>query len=188
MKITSLLCGILLFAFSASAQKYPERRIAREGNRLFEKGDLQGAAARYDEALKLREEFTEARFNLGNAMLAGEKIDEAIELYKAVLRSRPDDRDAKYNLAYAQKLKQQKDEQEQKQDGKQPQEQPSQSQGQEQSQPQEQSGEQPPQGQPQMSQAEAEAMLRAMQAEEDKTKQEMEGEKVPAGSRSGKNW
>lgn len=52
-----------------------------------------------------------ANFNLGNVMLAGQKVDEAIEFYKQALRLDPTDGQAKYNLAYAQKLKQQQEQQ-----------------------------------------------------------------------------
>ncbi len=54
-----------------------------------------------------------ASYNIGNAALAGEQVDAAIEAYKVALRLQPDDQEAKYNLAYAQKMKQ---EQEQNQD------------------------------------------------------------------------
>lgn len=45
-----------------------------------------------------------ANFNSGNVMLAGQKIEEAIEFYKQSLRVDPTDMQAKYNLAYARKL------------------------------------------------------------------------------------
>ena len=57
-----------------------------------------------------------ASYNIGNASLAGQQIDAAIEAYKAALRLRPDDMEAKFNLAYAQKLKQQQENQDNNQD------------------------------------------------------------------------
>lgn len=221
-----LIFNFSFFTFlSASAQKFPERRIAREGNRLFERQDIQGAGAKYGEALEMAAEFPEARFNLGNVMLAGEKLDEAIELYKSVLRRDPADDEARYNLAYAQKLKQQQEDEQQdqqQQDEQQDQDQQQDSggdqdqNGQDRQDPQPQDGQdqqdqqpqggqsqdsgggdEPQDGQPQnqprsgqggMSARDAETMLEAMQAEEDATREGMEGEKVPAVSRSGKNW
>lgn len=58
-----------------------------------------------------------ANFNLGNSLLAAEKIDEAIEAYKSSLRLNPTDNEAKFNLAYAQKLKRQKEQEQQNQGG-----------------------------------------------------------------------
>ena len=48
-----------------------------------------------------------AHYNIGNALLAQQKYDEAIESYKQSLRNDPTDADAKYNLAYARKMKDQ---------------------------------------------------------------------------------
>jgi len=45
--------------------------------------------------------------NLGNSLLAQKKIDESIDAYKKSLRLNPNDMETKYNLAYAEKLKQQ---------------------------------------------------------------------------------
>jgi tetratricopeptide (TPR) repeat protein len=52
-------------------------------------------------------------YNLGNSLLSSEKIEESIEAYKNSLRLNPDNKEAKFNLAYAQDLLR---EQEQKQD------------------------------------------------------------------------
>ncbi len=165
---------------------------------MFEKEDMEGAGAKYGEALKMREDFTEATFNLGNVMLAEQKPDEAIELYKQILRRDPTDDDARWNLAYAQKMKEEQEQEQQQQQPQQDQDQQEQEQEQEQEQDKEQEqqrgGEQPqPQSQSQppsggISQQDAEAILEAMQAEEDRTQKEKEGEKVPAVGRSGKNW
>jgi tetratricopeptide (TPR) repeat protein len=151
-----LLCVVLIaltfsifnFQFSI-AQKFPERREARQGTKLYDRGDFAGAETRYRKALELNPELREAAFNLGGAMwrqeraqeaaaawtaiaadslapvpmvsaasynvgnvaLAGQQLDAAIESYKAALRLRPDDMEAKYNLAYAQKLKQRQQDQ-----------------------------------------------------------------------------
>lgn len=152
-----IIYGLLLSIVAAvevSAQKYPERRVARDGNKLYYGGAFAEAEAAYGRALESDPDMKEARFNLGNAMfreqkseeaakvystiasdsltvlaepslaaaanfnlgntlLAGQNIDGAIEAYKQALRIDPTDMQAKYNLAYAQKLKQQ---QEQNQD------------------------------------------------------------------------
>lgn len=87
------------------------------GNALFR-------AERYDKAaemlgkaaadtLRTPEERAEAWFNLGNAQLAQQKLQDALESYKNSLRMNPADEQAKYNYVYVKRLLQQ---QEQNQD------------------------------------------------------------------------
>ena len=56
-------------------------------------------------------------YNLGNSLLKNNKIQESIEAYKNSLKLNPGNKEAKYNLAYAQdllKMQQQKQQQDQK--------------------------------------------------------------------------
>jgi tetratricopeptide (TPR) repeat protein len=149
-----------------------------------------------------------ASYNLGNAALAGRQIDAAIEAYKAALRIAPDDAQAKYNLAYAQKLKQQQQQQDQNQDQNQDDQgggQNDQDQNQDQDQdqdkdqdgdgkndPQDGQGDPPPptqgNGEPGIDPRTAGQMLDAMQAAEDDTREKVNAREVQAGARSGKNW
>ncbi|MFW5822889.1 MAG: tetratricopeptide repeat protein, partial [Tangfeifania sp.] len=69
-----------------------------------------------DDKLESPEEKARALHNLGNSQLMQEKIDESIESYKEALRKNPNDLETKYNLAYAQNLKQQQQQQQQDQD------------------------------------------------------------------------
>jgi len=56
-------------------------------------------------------------FNLGNSMLKANKLQESIDAYKNSLKLRPDSKEAKYNLSYAQDLlKKQQQQQKQQQD------------------------------------------------------------------------
>ena len=57
----------------------------------------------------------DAFYNLGNTMIQTGKIDESIEAYKNALRLNPGDRDAKYNLSCALRLKKQQQQQKQQQ-------------------------------------------------------------------------
>jgi tetratricopeptide (TPR) repeat protein len=54
-------------------------------------------------------------YNLGNSLLKANKLQESIEAYKNSLKLHPDNREAKYNLAYAQDLLKQQQEQQKKQ-------------------------------------------------------------------------
>lgn len=239
-------------AADVSAQKYPERRMARDGNRLYEKGDFEGAEKKYRHALEQNPDLEDARFNLagalfkqesveaaakiymgfasdstvtgervadanynlGNVMLAGQKIDDAIELYKQALRLNSGDMQAKYNLAYARKMKreqeenqnekQDQDNQDQNQDENQDQNQNKDQNNQDQNQDQDKGddredkgdrsdqGDRPePQGgesEASISPQEAEQILEAIQDEEDKTREKVNAKEVQAVGRSGKNW
>ena len=57
-----------------------------------------------------------ALHNMGNSFLVQKKLDESIATYKKALRIMPDDRETKYNLAYAMKMK--KEEEKKKQQDK----------------------------------------------------------------------
>jgi tetratricopeptide (TPR) repeat protein len=55
-------------------------------------------------------------YNLGNSLLKANKFDESVAAYKNSLKLNPDNKEAKYNLAYAQdQLKKQQDQQKQQQ-------------------------------------------------------------------------
>jgi Mg-chelatase subunit ChlI len=54
-------------------------------------------------------------YNLGNSMLMANKLQESIEAYKNSLRLKPDNQEAKYNLAYAQDLLKRRQQQQQQQ-------------------------------------------------------------------------
>jgi Ca-activated chloride channel homolog len=54
-------------------------------------------------------------YNFGNSLLKANKLQESIEAYKNSLKLRPDNREAKYNLSYAQDLLKLQQEQQKKQ-------------------------------------------------------------------------
>lgn len=197
--------------FSAAEVNY-KRALSKEQTSLPAYFNLGGAVYkqnRYDEAEKLYKSIAEmpldsmmhaqTLYNMGNAQLSArntspEKLDQAIESYKQSLRLNPKDMDAKFNLAYAQKLKQEqnkdqdkdqnkdqkdqnKDQQQDQNDQKQDPKQDQQKQDQQQQQPQ--------------NQQDNERTLKAIQAAEDKTKRQMDERKEKEGvvvGRGGKNW
>ena len=71
------------------------------------------------EKLESDEEKARVLHNQGNSMLMQQKIDESIESYKKALRKNPDDIETKYNLAYAQMLKNQQQQNQQNQQNQQ---------------------------------------------------------------------
>ena len=63
------------------------------------------------------EDLARINHNLGNSYLKENKLEQAIEEYKSSLRLNPNDEETRYNLAYAQKMKQQQvQQQDQQQD------------------------------------------------------------------------
>ena len=156
----------------------------------------------------------EVAYNLGNTQFAQQKYKEALSSYRHAMRCNPNDEDAKFNYAFTKRLIQQQEQQQQQQNQDQNQDQQSQDKNQQeqnqnqdknqdqnkeqqnqqeqQQQPQDQNGKEEQQGQGQqpegaMSPEQAEAMLQAIQAEEDKTQDKLK-EKAGVLIRGGKNW
>lgn len=151
----------------------------------------------------------EVAYNLGNTQFAQQKYKEALSSYRLAMRCNPNDEDAKFNYAFTKRLLQQQQQQQQQQNQDQNQQdqnndqQQGQQQGQQdkeqqdqqnnqQQQPQQQNGqeeqkegEQRPEGG--MTPEQQEALLQAIQAEEDKTQDKLK-EKNGVYIRGGKNW
>lgn len=70
-----------------------------------------------------KERLASVYHNLGNSYMQMQQVDAAIDAYKNALRNKPDDMDSKYNLAYAQDMKQKQQNQQQQQDQNQDQQQ-----------------------------------------------------------------
>jgi tetratricopeptide (TPR) repeat protein len=71
------------------------------GNALADQGKVQEAVQHYEQALRLKPDYTDAHHNLGNALRQVGRAQDAIGHYEEVLRIQPDDADAHYNLALA---------------------------------------------------------------------------------------
>ena len=135
--------------------------------------------------------------NLGNSLLQSEKYKESIEAYKNALRNNPSDMDTKYNLAYAQNLKQQQEQQQeqnqdqdqdqdqqnqdqQDQQNQQEQDQQEQQQDQEQQQQDQQEQQQPQQQEGKISKEDAQRLLEALANDEKKVQDKVKKEKARA--------
>ena len=148
----------------------------------------------------------DAYYNLGNTQFMQQKLQEALESYKNSLRLNPDDMEAKYNYAYTKKmLEQQQQQEQQNQNQNQDQNQDNQGQNkdnqqqndknQDQNQDQnqkdnsdkDQQGNNEQQSQSGISPQEREAMLEAIQAQEDKTQEKVK-EKQGVIVFGNKNW
>lgn len=149
----------------------------------------------------------EVAYNLGNTQFAQQKYKEALSSYRQAMRCNPNDEDAKFNYAFTKRLIQQQEQQQQQQSQDQNQDNKEQNQDkqdqqdnqnqqgedkQDQQQPQnqdgkeeQQQGEQPQEGA--MTPEQQEALLQAIQAEEDKTQDKLK-EKAGVLIRGSKNW
>ena len=89
------------------------------GNSLYKEGKFDEAVSRYSQNInqKMPSELKAKNYhNLGNALMESKKYEEAVDAYKNALKASPDDKDTRYNLAYAMsKLQQQQQQQKQQQ-------------------------------------------------------------------------
>ena len=148
----------------------------------------------------------EVAYNLGNTQFAQQKYKEALSSYRQAMRCNPNDEDAKFNYAFTKRLIQQQEQQQQNQDqnqdkqnqnqDKQNQQDNQNQQGEDkqdqQQQPQNQDGKEEQQQGEQRSEGamtpeQQEALLQAIQAEEDKTQDKLK-EKAGVLIRGSKNW
>lgn len=111
-KFLVLITAILAVCVSeASAQRYPERRLVRKGNRAYEREDYARSIERYTRAAELAPESFEAQYNLANALFRTQAYDKAAEIFGALaadsLRTLQDRADAFYGLGDAQLAQQQ---------------------------------------------------------------------------------
>lgn len=102
---------LTVFVQEASAQRYPERRQVRKGNRAYEREDYGRSIERYTRAAELAPESFEAQYNLANALFRTQAYDKAAGIFGALaadsLRTPQDRADAFYGLGDAQLAQQQ---------------------------------------------------------------------------------
>ena len=190
------------------------------GNSWYMQNNYVQAAAAFDtlRTFKMDDETrSKSYYNLGNslvkasidsAQLAQQYLPAGIEAYKQSLRLNPDDEDAKYNLAYAQKLlqksqqqqqQQNKDKQDQKQDqqkqdqqqqDQQKQDQQKQDQQQQDQEHQDQKKDQQQAQSQQISKEDAERILEALKNDEKETLEKLKQAKIQTTRvvKSDKDW
>ncbi|MEM7574143.1 MAG: tetratricopeptide repeat protein [Bacteroidota bacterium] len=164
------------------------------GNSLYQQGDYEEAAKRYEEAAALTEDAptkASAYHNLGNARFEQKDYAAAVEAYQESLRNNPDDVATKTNLSLA--LKRMEEQAgEGSGEGNQGSQQGQQEEGEggESQSPEQQNGNQPSQAQPyegRLSESEAEQLLRRVGDAETQTRQRLTGEEME-GCQSGRKW
>lgn len=181
---------------------------------LFNLSDALYQQKNYDDALSIAEALAadslqtdertaSSRYNLGNIYFQKKEYQKAIDEYKKSLRIRPDDYEAKFNLAYAQQMlqnQQQQQNQDNKQDqdknqdkdkeqDKKDQQQPPQDQNQDKDKNKEDQKQQQEPKEGEMSKKDAEQILKAMQNNENKTQEKVKDQQgTPVNLQGRKNW
>ena len=102
--IRNLVLGLVLAASAGVqglyAQRYPERRVLRAGNALYEQENYPEAEIRYRKAQEQSPTY-EGLFNLADALYKQKRYDEALNILKQISRDEvagPHAPDAHYNL------------------------------------------------------------------------------------------
>ncbi len=89
------------------------------GNALYKQDKPDEAADMYKQLLQKETDNNRKAnlyYNLGNTLMKEKNYQQSIDAYRNALRNKPDDEDARYNLAYAMAMLQQQEKEEQNQD------------------------------------------------------------------------
>lgn len=103
-RIIITILSTLLFAGAAAAAEPTElnvKELWQRGSTLYSAGDYNGAVATYDSIVSEGWESAPLYYNLAGAYFKAGKTGEAILNYHRALRLDPSNKDAAYNLAYA---------------------------------------------------------------------------------------
>jgi len=104
-------------------KQYPDA-VFNVGDALYKQNKFEEAGKQFAESSDQnvdKEKKSAGLYNMGNSLLKANKLPESIEAYKNSLKLHPDNKEAKYNLSYAQDLlkKQQEQQKNQKDQNKQ---------------------------------------------------------------------
>ena len=108
----------ILYRKATDKNKGSADAVFNTGDALYRQKKFEDAGRQFSENQKMNEDKDKksaSLYNLGNSLLMANKLKESIEAYKSALRVKPDDKEAKYNLAYAQDLLRKQEEQKQQQ-------------------------------------------------------------------------
>jgi Ca-activated chloride channel homolog len=92
--------------------------IFNTGDALYKQNKFEDAGKEFTENINMNDDKIKKSaglYNLGNSLLKANKLPESIEAYKGSLKLKPNNKEAKYNLAYAQDLLVKQKEQEKQQ-------------------------------------------------------------------------
>jgi Ca-activated chloride channel family protein len=165
--------------FNVGDALYKQNKFEEAGKQFIENADLSADKVKKSAGL----------FNLGNSLLKANKIEESIDAYKNSLKLRPNNREAKYNLSYAQDLlKKQQEQQKKQQQNKDQKDQKDKEQQKDQNKNQDQNQQQQPQKQ-EISKDDAQRLLNSLANDEKNVQEKVKLAKASkAKVRTVKNW
>jgi tetratricopeptide (TPR) repeat protein len=108
----------ILYRKATDKNKGSADAVFNTGDALYKQKKYEEVGRQFSENQKMyedRDKKSASLYNLGNSLLMANKLKESIDAYKSSLRIKPDDQEAKYNLAYAQDLLRKQEEQKQQQ-------------------------------------------------------------------------
>jgi len=110
----------ILYRKAIDKNKQSPDAVFNVGDALYKQNKFEDAGKQFIENTNQSEDKTKKSagfYNLGNSLLKANKVQESIDAYKNSLKLRPGNKEAKYNLAYAQDLlKKQEQQKKQQQD------------------------------------------------------------------------
>src|SRR5208283_4735428 len=92
---------ILAFSCATAAQAPDPQQLFQQADEAHQRGDNELAARKYQELIRLHPEMVAARANLGIALVALGRFDEAIAQYRTALAQAPADPVLQLDLALA---------------------------------------------------------------------------------------
>jgi Ca-activated chloride channel homolog len=111
----------ILYRKATDKNKTSPDAVFNIGDALYKQKKFEDAGRQFMENANMNEDKSKrsaAMFNLGNSLLKANKLQESIEAYKGSLKLKPDNTEAKYNLAYAQDMLKLQEQQKQQQQNK----------------------------------------------------------------------
>jgi Ca-activated chloride channel family protein len=108
----------ILYRKAVDKNKQSPDALFNIGDALYKQNKFEDAGKQFVEnanQIEDKNKKSAGLYNLGNSLLKANKVEESIEAYKNSLKLRPDSKEAKYNLGYAQELLKQQQEQKEKQ-------------------------------------------------------------------------
>ena len=157
---------------------------------VYKQGRYEESSSLFDalkDNTKTDTELAKIYHNLGNSLIKEQQVEDAIKAYKEALRKNPKDEDTRYNLAYAQRIKekqqkQQQDKDKEKKEEKQQEEKSEEKQQEEKSEEKQQEEDKEQQQKPQekedMSKEDAEKILEALQQQEKELQEKLQKKKI----------
>lgn len=167
--------------FKDAQDEQPENKVIdfNLGNALHQQGEYKDALQNYENATNSDDSSlaAEAYYNIGNTQYRSGQLDKAIEAYKKSLDYDPRDKDTKYNLELAMKMKEQQEQKQQQNQDQQDKDQDKQDQNKQDQQNKDQQNKDQQQNQDQQKQDQKDQQQKQDQQKQDEQKKDQQDQK-----------